>query len=144
MNHRPFNSMKRNFFWLCLLLLTNCAGTNNNEVLPATTDTSLLGTWVLVEVFTPMVNRREPGDRMISLEFTANGRFTDAYSKAIRRTGTFSIQKDRVGRQMVVFEEEKVYQFYEINKKGQLELYQQAPLGAELADGQTFIYEKRP
>ena len=133
------------------LLLANCQSGTSQEVNPETVKFD--GKWQLVKIgvgFPPPngpTSFKPPYQEV--LEFNISKRqFTRTKDGKITENNSFKITDlaefgGSTRRAAIVFEEDNTYAFYSfIENPNYLTLQQRVPIGAYLADGNTFFYEK--
>ncbi|RYU93701.1 hypothetical protein [Emticicia agri] len=139
--------MKTTLIVICtILFLASCTNTAPDPLL-----NELNGEWKLVKIGVGFPSPQGPTELQPEYEeilsFNASkGSYTRTKDGKVVEKSDVSISSDEKAtyqKDMLVFEESKTYSFISFTETPRyLVLYQPAPIGAVLADGNSFFYEK--
>lgn len=145
--------MKHSLIFTLLLSIFSACNTTDCEFVPPPEGSELKGKWEFIRVYNAFRALNQPAFMTTTeLGYTERLEFDVTKRRMIRLRNNkqventkFSISKQNE-RNVITFEDGKEYSYYELTMeegKVLLSLYQRAPVGAILADGGTFYYEKK-
>ena len=130
-----------------VLLLVNCETGTSQEINPEMA--KLEGKWQLVKIVAGFRAANSPAESIPTYQETLAFDFAKKTFSRTKEGKTTPIKianltnGGTVAREAIIFEKEDTYSFYSFTENPTyLVLYQPTPIGAILADGSSFFYEK--